>query len=267
MNKVTSRETVDISDPKDEVLRKAGYEEDAPATYSMPQKVLAEFVGTFALIFIGAGSIVAAVAARGGSGGAGLVTIAIAHGLAIAVMVSAIGHVSGGHLNPAVTIAAMALRKIHPRDALVYLVAQTAGAIAGAAVLRGALPESLWRQAKLGTPGLGGGVSVGGAVLIEAVLSFFLIWVIFATAVDPQGAFGKIAGLAIGFVVMMDILMGGPFTGGAMNPARFVGPALIGGYWKDAWVYFAGPIIGGLLAAWAYGMAILPRQPAATVNA
>ena len=247
-----------------EVLTKAGYQEEAPPSYTTVQKAVAEFVGTFTLIFIGVGSIVAATAAKGGAGGAGLVTIAIAHGLAIAVMVTAVGHISGGHLNPAVTVAAMAARKIHPRDALVYLGAQLAGAVAGAAVLRGALPESLWRSAKLGTPGLGGGVSAAQGVVIEAVLTFFLVWVVFATAVDPRGAFGKIAGLAIGFVVLMDIMAGGPFTGGAMNPARFFGPALVGGYWADLWVYVVGPIAGGLAAAAVYGVVMLPRHETET---
>src|SRR5207245_6762680 len=175
------------------------------------QKALAGFVGTFTLIFIGAGSIVAAAAAHEGQGGAGLVTIAIAHGLAIAVMVSAVGHISGGHLNPAVTVAAAAVKKILPGEALVYIGAQLAGAVAGAAILRSAVPGSLWRPVSLGTPGLGGGVNAAHAVVIEAVLTFLLVWVIFATAVDPRGAFGKVAGLAIGFVVLMDIMAGGPF--------------------------------------------------------
>jgi aquaporin Z len=260
---------VDLTKPtptdKNEALTKAGFEEEAPPAYTAMQKAVAEFVGTFALIFIGVGSIIAAAAAHGGQGGAGLVTIAIAHGLAIAVMVSAVGHISGGHLNPAVTVAAAAARKIHPTEAGIYIGAQLAGGIAGAAVLRGALPESLWRAAKLGTPGLGAGVNAAHGVLIEAVLTFFLVWVIFATAVDPQGSFGKIAGLAIGFVVVMDIMAGGPFTGGAMNPARFVGPALVGGYWKDLWVYIVGPIAGGLGAAAVYGLVILPRHQPVTV--
>src|SRR5437764_6978224 len=140
---------VDLTRPTtidpNETLTQAGYQEDALPEYSVLQKAVAEFVGTFTLIFIGAGSIVAAVAAQGAQGGAGLVTIAIAHGLAIAVMVSAVGHISGGHLNPAVTLAAMAVRKIHPREALIYLAAQMGGAVAGAAVLRAALPQSLWR--------------------------------------------------------------------------------------------------------------------------
>lgn len=220
------------------------------------RKLTAEFVGTLALIFIGAGSIVGASAAGLGGGGAGLVTIALAHGLVIATMVSALGHVSGGHFNPAVTIGAWVTQKIGPRDAAGYVVAQLAGAVVGAALLRAAVPEDLWRDVSLGTP-LVARVSAGQAVLIEAVLTFFLVWVIFGSAVDPEGAFGKIAGLAIGFVIAMDIMMGGPFTGGAMNPARELGPALVGGVWDDWWVYWVGPVAGGVIAATLYDLAIL----------
>lgn len=266
VSEVISNETIDVTDPKDEALTRAGYQEEATAPYSLEQRALAEFVGTFTLVFIGVGSIAAAAAVGGGEGGAGLVTIAVAHGLAIAVMVSAIGHVSGGHLNPAVTLAATTARRIHLRDALIYLTAQFAGAIAAAAVLRGVLLRSLWSEANLGTPALGGGVSAGQGVVIEGILTFFLVWVVFATAVDPEGAFGRIAGLAIGFVVMMDIMMGGPFTGGAMNPARFLGPALVGGYWDNAWVYFVGPVTGGLLAAGVYASFVLPRHRVAPTS-
>src|SRR5260221_7729116 len=208
---------VDLTKPTtidpNETLTQAGYQEEAPPESSVLQKAVAEFVGTFTLIFIGAGSIVAAAAAHGGQGGAGLVTIAIAHGLAIAVMVSAVGHISGGHLNPAVTVAAAAVKKILPSEALVYIGAQLAGAVAGAAILRSAVPESLWRPVSLGTPGLGGGVNAAHGVVIEAVLTFLLVWVIFATAVDPRGAFGKVARVAIGFRVLIGIMAGGPFHG------------------------------------------------------
>ena len=234
--------------------------EETAAISTMGQKALAEFVGTFALIFIGAGSIVAAGAAGGGAGGAGLVTIAIAHGLVIATMVTALGHISGAHFNPAVTIGALVTGKIGLSDAAIYLVTQLAGATAAAGLLRLAVPESIWREAQLGTPLLGNGVSAGQGVLIESVLAFFLVWVIFATAVDPAGAFGKIAGLAIGFVVLMDIMMGGPFTGAAMNPARSFGPALVGGSWADAWVYWVGPIAGGVAAASLYEFTMLRRR-------
>jgi aquaporin TIP len=234
-------------------ITEAGYtEEELPPEYSLAQKGLSEFVGAFTLIFVGAGSIIAANYAGGGVSGAGLVTIAIAHGLAIATMVTAIGHISGGHLNPAVTIAAFVTRKITAGDAGGYIVAQIAGAIAAAGLLRAAVDEAVWEAVDLGTPLLGDGVSAGQGVLIEAVLTFFLVWVVFATAIDPRGAFGKVAGLAIGFVILMDIMMGGPFTGAAMNPARAFGPALAGGVWDDHWVYWLGPVAGGVIAAVLY---------------
>lgn len=223
------------------------------------RKLVAEFVGTLALIFIGAGSIVAATAAGGGVGGAGLVTIALAHGLTIAVMVSAVGHVSGGHFNPAVTIGAWVTQKIGTPAAIGYVLSQLAGGLAGALLLRLALPGKLLEAAQLGTPGINL-VSSGQAVLIEAMLTFFLVWVIFATAIDPEGAFGKVAGLAIGFTIALDIMMGGPFTGAAMNPARALGPAAVGGFWSGHWVYWVGPIAGGVVAATLYDLLILRRR-------
>lgn len=232
------------------------------------RRAVAEFVGTFALIFVGAGSIVAVVGGPGAPGGRGsiLLTIALAHGLVIAVMVSAVGHVSGGHFNPAVTIGAWVTQKIRGGDAVVYVLVQLVGGIAGAGLLRVALPEQLWISVSLGTPVLGV-VSTGQAVLIEAVLTFFLVWVIFATAVDPEGTFGKIAGLAIGFTITFGVLMGGQFTSGAMNPARALGPALAGGYWADQWVYWVGPIAGGVIAAAAYDLLILrQRSPEPTLE-
>lgn len=244
-----------------EALTRAGYQEEAPVAYGIAQRSLAEFIGTFALVFIGAGSIAAAAAAGGGGAGAGLVTVAIAHGLAIATMVSAVGHISGAHLNPAVTFGAVLFGKIKPRDSVAYFLAQIAGAAAAAAALRLLLAEGVWRSVKLGTPLLGDDVAIGQGIAIEAILTFFLVWVVFATAVDSEGAFGKIAGLAIGFVVLMDILMGGPFTGAAMNPARSFGPALLGGYWADAAVYWIGPLAGGAAAAALYEFGILrPRR-------
>jgi MIP family channel proteins len=231
---------------------------------SMPQKLIAEFIGTFTLIFIGAGSILAFSAAPGLNGG--IVSIALAHGLAIATMVSALGHVSGGHFNPAVTIGMWVTQKIEGVNAITYILAQLAGAAAGAGVLRAALQETTWKAMNLGTPGVTA-VSNGQAVLIEAILTFFLVWVIFATAVDPEGAFGKIAGLAIGFVIVMDIMMGGAFTGAAMNPARSFGPALLSGTWTAAWVYWVGPIAGGIVAASVYDTFILrPRGTGGTAE-
>ncbi len=233
-------------------------------THPLGRRAFAEFIATFTLIYVGAGSIVATqqiLGSQPGTGGVGLVTIAIAHGLAIATMVSAIGHVSGGHINPAVSIAAWATGNLPGRDTGAYVGGQLLGGILGAAVLRFSVPADLWREVKLGTPLVADSISSGQAVLIEAVLTFFLVWVIFGTAVDPEGSFDKIAGLAIGFVVLMDIMMGGPFTGASMNPARTLGPGLVGGVWDGWWVYWVGPIAGGLAAGFAYDRGILGRRP------
>lgn len=174
-----------------EVLTRAGYREEAPVAYGIAQRSLAEFVGTFALVFIGAGSIAAASAAGGGGAGAGLVTVAIAHGLVIATMVSAVGHISGAHLNPAVTLGAVLFRKIKGRDSVAYFVAQLGGAVAAAAALRVLLPQGAWRSVNLGTPVLGENVTSGQGIAIEAVLTFFLVWVVFATAVDSAEPSGR----------------------------------------------------------------------------
>jgi MIP family channel proteins len=229
----------------------------------MPRKLVAEFVGTFALIFIGAGSIVATQetinqAAPGG----GLVLIALAHGLAIGTMVTAVGHVSGGHFNPAVSVAAWVTRRLTSLELFAYLVAQFAGGIVAAAVLRLVVPVDAWEPAALGATLVAPTVSDAQAITIEAILTFFLVWVVFATAIDPEGAFAKVAGLAIGFVIAMDIMMGGPFTGASMNPARSLGPAVAAGEYTGVWVYFIGPVIGAALAAVSYDLVILRRRAA-----
>lgn len=228
---------------------------------TLDQKVLAEFVGTFALVFITIGAILASGGADGG-----LVAIAIAPGLAIATMASAVGHISGGHFNPAITIAMFVTGKISLRDAAIYIVTQLAAGVAAAGLIRAAFPEQMWDAVELGTPLVNPLISTGQAVLIEAVLTFFLVWVVFATVIDGAGAFVKIAGLAIGFAVLMGILMGAPFTGGAMNPARALGPALAGGFWDNHWVYWVGPVAGGIVAAVAYDLVILRSREEVVVR-
>jgi glycerol uptake facilitator-like aquaporin len=142
---------------------------------------------------------------------------------------------------------------------------QFAAAAAAAALLRWLYPESARRITHLGAPGLSGGVSVWQGLVIEIVLTFFLVWVIFATAADPGGTFKSIAGLAIGLTITMDVLVGGPMTGAAMNPARAFGPELLSRHWTDAWVWYAGPFVGGALAAiaydWLYLRTLRPVEP------
>jgi MIP family channel proteins len=222
----------------------------------------AEFVGTFTLVFAGAGSVLTIAKALAPAltsaqavdvySGLTLVGVALANGLAIAVMVSAVGHISGGHFNPAVTLGFLVTRRIAPSLAVMYWSLQFAAAAAAAALLRWLYPESARRITHLGAPGLTSGVSVWQGLVIEIVLTFFLVWVIFATAADPGGTFKSIAGLAIGLTITMDVLVGGPMTGAAMNPARAFGPELLSRHWADAWVWYAGPFVGAALAALAY---------------
>ena len=218
----------------------------------------AEFVGTFALVFVGAGSIATATAFEDPS----LVGVALAHGLTIAVMASAVGHISGGHFNPAVTLGFLVTRRMARSLALVYFAVQLAAGVAGALLLELVLPDALTDPVALGAPAIGMGLGSGAAVGVEAVLTFLLVWVVFATAADPRGAFASIAGLAIGLTITLDILVGGPLTGAAMNPARAFGPELVAGEWSDCWVWYVGPLAGGAAAALAYeALYLRPARP------
>jgi aquaporin TIP len=207
------------------------------------RRAVAEFVGTFTLVFVGVSSIITVGDVTG---------VALAHGLAIAVMVSAVGHISGGHFNPAITLAFLVTRRMAPLLAAVYWVAQFAAATVGALMVKVIFPGSVVDRAKLGAPAVASVVGSGGALAMEAILTFFLVWVVFATAADARGTFKSIAGLAIGLTITMDILAGGRVSGAAMNPARAFGPQLVQSVWSDAWVWYAGPILGAVVAGLAY---------------
>ena len=212
---------------------------------------VAEFIGTFTLVFIGAGSICLNAA----KGGVGLVGIALAHGLAIAVMASATGHISGGHFNPAVTLGAWVGKKINSIDVPGYIIAQLTGATLGAFILKSLYPALVTAPTLLGTPTLDPAFTMGQGILIEAILTFILVFVIFGSAIDSKGP--KIGGLAIGFTITLDILMGGPITGAAMNPARAFGPALATQFWTNQSLYWIGPILGGIAAGFLYSRIFL----------
>ena len=224
--------------------------------YSLSRRALAEFIGTMALIFVGGASI---LSDQLSGGNVTLVGIALAHGLTIAVMASAFGHISGGHLNPAVTVGAFVARKISAGDSVVYWISQLAGAATGAILLTLVFDPATRAAASLGTPGFGAGVSIAQGLTFEIVATFFLVLVVCATAIDERGAFSVVSGLPIGFVVTFDILAGGPLTGAAMNPARVFGPAAVGGYWANHWVYWVGPIAGGAIAGLLYSTLYLKR--------
>ena len=213
----------------------------------LPKQCVAEFIGTFALIFIGVGAIYN----NDPKAGMGLLGVALAHGLTIAVMVSATGGISGGHLNPAVTFGVLVGGKIKFADALAYWVAQLAGGAAAGFLLLGIFGANGTAIVAGGTPDLGTNISPGVGIVVEMVLTFFLVFVVYGSAVDVRAP--KIGGLAIGLTVALDILFGGPLTGAAMNPARTFGPALASGHWNNHFVYWVGPMLGGALAGLIYG--------------
>jgi aquaporin Z len=213
-------------------------------------KLLAEFIGTFALIFIGAG---AAAVVGGGAGLAGVAAIAFAHGLTVMAFAFAYGPVSGGHFNPSVTIAVLAAGAMRAGEAAGYIVSQLVGGLLGAFLLRAVLGDA---ETGLGTPMLAHNLALGATTLtvtpwagyvIEAVLGFFLSTVVLATAV--AGRAGNLAPLAIGVTLVLNIIMGGPLTGAAFNPARALGPMVATGNFSDAWLYLTAPIVGAIVAA------------------
>ena len=219
--------------------------------YEAPlQRVAAEFIGAFALVFIAAGATIYG----------DLVGVALASGLVIAVMVSAVGHISGGHFNPAVTLGFLVTRRISPKLAILYWLAQFGAAALAALLLKWVLPSGA--AVNLGTPTLNNMVNSGKGVTIEAVLTFFLVWVIFASVADHRGSFRQIAGLAIGLTITLDTLMAAGLTGAAVNPARAFGPQLVGNHWADFWVWYVGPFAGAILAAVLYeALYLRPARP------
>ena len=215
------------------------------------RRATAEAFAAFALVFAGCGAIVANTQYDGGLGAVG---VSLVFGLVIMAMVYATGHLSGAHINPAVTIAFTLTRHFRARDAVAYVAAQLIGATVAALVLLAVWPD---QPADLGAtvPSVG----AGSAFVYELVLTAFLMFVIMAVATDTR-AVGAAAAIAIGGTVGLDALFGGPVTGASMNPARSFGPALAAGQWHEFWMYVAGPILGAVLGAFAYQL--VRGQPA-----
>jgi aquaporin NIP len=209
----------------------------------LARRAAAEGLAAFALVFAGCGAVVANARYEGTLGTVG---IALVFGLVIMAMVYATGHLSGAHINPAVTAAFTLTRHFPLRDAAAYVAAQCLGAVTGGLLLLAAWTD---KPADLGAtvPSVG----TGAALLYEIVLTAFLMFVIVAVATDTR-AVGAAAAIAIGGTVGLDALFGGPITGASMNPARSLGPALAAGEWQDFWIYVAGPFAGAGLGALAY---------------
>ena len=215
---------------------------------------IVEFLGPFVLVFAGVGAVIH-------TNGGDLVAIALAHGLAIGLMVAAVGHISGGVFNPAITVGLFVTRRLDSTRALVYIVAQLLGGLAGAGALT-LVYRDLERNriaVNLGVPGVGVNHTAGNAVVMEAILTFFLMFVIFGVAIDHRTG-RAISGLAIGLTITMDIFAGAAVSGAVMNPARALGPSLVqgaDGNWGDHWIYWVGPIVGAALAALLYNDVLL----------
>jgi len=226
--------------------------------------VIAEAGGTFLFLFVGIGSAAMVDwSAVVGQELPGLLVVALAHGLVLAVLVSALGAVSGAHFNPAVTFGVWIAGQIPSRRALSYILAQLIGGIAAAWSLRAVFSEQI--SPGLGTPALGQGIEPLAGIGIEAVLTVILLVAVFGTAIDPRGP--KVGGLAIGLALGAAILMGGPLTGGALNPARWFGPAAVTGLWDNAAVWIVGPLLGAAVAAIAYRLFFLPEADVARTPA
>jgi len=215
---------------------------------------VAEFIGTFALVFVGGAAI---MLAKDTGSPSGLLEIALAHGLILAVMVSALMRISG-HFNPAVTLGFLVTKRIDPLMAGVYIIAQVMGSILGAYFLKWTFPFGLFDVTHGGGQSLALQVSGGQGFALEAVATFFLVLTVFGTVVDPKAP--RIGGLGIGFVVAADILALGPLTGGSMNPARSFGPAIASGYYEAQLLYWVAPIVGGIVAAVLYDYLFIKRD-------
>ena len=219
------------------------------------QALLAEFLGTFFLCFAGIAAILSATPAVGS--GAGIVGIALAHGLALSVAVNAFGGISGAHFNPAVSTGFLLTGRLAPSRFVPYVIVQLAGATVAAAACRAIfLPEAVM-QAQLGIPLPAAWASTSSVIIGEFIMTFLLMTAIFGTAVDERGKAVKIGGFGIGLTVTFDILAGGAVTGASLNPARSFGPALVQGNWQWHWAYWVAPIAGACVAALLYEKVLL----------
>lgn len=216
------------------------------------KKAIVELIGTFALCFMGIGAIVM-------TGGTDLVAIALAHGLAIGLLVMAAGHISGGFFNPAVTIGMLLARRIDGYAAGIYIIAQLIGALLGTLFIFGVFPEESRDLVNLGVPAVGAGYSTGNAFLAEVVATFFLLFVIFGVAIDQRSTKG-VGGLIIGLSISMAIFATGTVSGAALNPARWFGPAVLGGHWDDFWIWIVGPIVGAVVGALVFNDILLAGE-------
>lgn len=219
-----------------------------PVEPTLVKRAIAEAVGTFILVFLGCGAAVSLTTASGAQASSLQFTgIALGFGLGIAGAIYATGHVSGGHLNPAVSLALTAIGRFRAADLPAYIGAQLVGATLAALALQGVYPDA----DALGNNALAGGVSVGSGLLVEAVMTAIFLFVIVSVATDVRVTPG-FAALAIGFTLAAIHLVGIPLTGTSVNPARTFGPDLIAGEWDHFWIFVLAPVVGAVVGAFTY---------------
>jgi MIP family channel proteins len=229
--------------------------------YKLSQKLLAELVGAFTILLISVGAICAdQYLTAMGKPDLGILGIALAYGMAVAAMVAALGHISGGHFNPSVTIGLWVTRRLGSINTILYCAAQLLGATAGAYVVKAIVSDSVWEQVALGTPALAPDFTRTHAMALEGVIAFLWVFVFFAMLAESNSTSTKMAGIAVGVTVAMGTLFAYPFTGAAMNPARAFGPALASHHWSNHGVYWVGSLFGGILAAFIYDRFLTTRR-------
>lgn len=223
---------------------------------SLSRRAVAEALGTLAIVYVGAGAM---LVNNISSAGYGTLGVALAQALVLGVMVTLMMDISGGHLNPAVSLSMVTTRRLDLTSGIVYIGAQMAGAVLGALLLKWSMPGNVTRAAALGTPLIAGTVTLGQAIFLEAVFSFFLVSAYYGTMgrERPSG----VGGFAVGLTLFFGILVGGPLTGAALNPARAFGPAMVSGTWTGQAVYWAGPVIGALIAGAIWSWLAPAREP------
>jgi aquaporin TIP len=228
--------------------------------------LIVEFLGTFALCFMGIGAIIQ-------TQGQDLIVIALAHGLGIGLLVAAAGHISGGLYNPALTVGLWVTRRMDQTRAILYIIVQCLGALAACGALTLVYRDTDRNAVNLGLPVVGNAIrdtsfslSVWNALVMEIILTFFLMFVVFGVAIDNRTGGRAIAALAIGLTITMDVLAGGAVSGAAMNPARWFGPAIVQWDFSDFWIWIVGPIIGAVAAAVLYNDVLLSGTPAAAAS-
>ncbi|HLB68733.1 MAG TPA: aquaporin [Thermoplasmata archaeon] len=220
------------------------------------RKVLGEAIGAFALVVVGAGSVLAANAA----GSDVLVYATLGHAFVIAVMATALGPISGGQITPAVTLGLIATRRIKADLGAAIIIFQLIGSVIGGLLLSWLYPAQVSSGLRLATPAVNTAITPLQATVVEIVITFFLVFVVFATAIDARAAGKSLGAFPIGFTVGIGWFFGGALTGAAMSPGRWIGPAVASGFYVNWWVYWVGPLLGGVIAALVYEYAFRPSR-------